>query len=57
VSGLPGQAALAVDVHWYAAWALVILAIGHGLAAFKHHWVDRQNTLTRMLTPRAASRR
>lgn len=57
VSGLPDQAVLAGDVHWYAAWALVILALGHGLAAFKHHWMDRQDTLTRMLTSRAARRR
>ncbi|WP_110689475.1 cytochrome b [Salinicola endophyticus] len=57
VSGLPDQAVVAGSVHWYAAWALVILACGHTLAALKHHWLDRQDTLTRMLTTRAARRR
>ncbi|GAB2784287.1 cytochrome b [Halomonas shantousis] len=54
VSGLPNQATVAGDVHWYAAWALVILAMGHMLAAFKHHWKDRHDTLIRMLDPRHA---
>lgn len=57
IAGLPDQAVVAGDIHWYAAWALVILAVGHGLAALKHHWVDRQDTLMRMLTTRAARRR
>ncbi|MCK2183393.1 cytochrome b [Halomonas getboli] len=52
VSGLPNQASVAGSVHWYAALALMVLAGGHGLAALKHHWVDRHDTLVRMLSPR-----
>lgn len=48
---LPNQASLAGNVHWYSALALMILAAGHTLAAFKHHWVDRHKTLVRMLNP------
>jgi len=40
-------------VHAIAAWALVILAALHGLAAFKHHFIDRDATLKRMLWPRS----
>ncbi|MBB3140559.1 cytochrome b [Halomonas organivorans] len=52
VTGLPDQASLAGTIHWYAALGLMGLAAGHGLIAFKHHWVDRHDTLKRMLTPR-----
>ncbi|WP_110687820.1 cytochrome b [Salinicola aestuarinus] len=56
VTGLPHQAVIAGDIHWYAAWSLVVLAVGHGLAALKHHFVDRTDTLTRMLTTRPSRR-
>lgn len=39
---------LAGEVHYWATWALVILAGLHGAAALKHHMVDRDNTLRRM---------
>ncbi|HET8800754.1 MAG TPA: cytochrome b [Marinobacter sp.] len=39
---------LAGEVHYWATWALVILAGLHGVAALKHHMVDRDNTLRRM---------
>jgi len=48
---LPNQASLAGDIHWYSALALMFLATGHALAAFKHHWLDRHSTLVRMLNP------
>ncbi|MBZ5488270.1 cytochrome b [Halomonas aquamarina] len=51
VHGLPNQASIAGDIHWYSALALVILAAGHALAAFKHHWVDKHDTLIRMINP------
>lgn len=54
--GLPNQASLAGDIHWYSALALIILASGHMLAAFKHHWIDRHATLKRMLDPRYSVR-
>ncbi|WP_043532418.1 cytochrome b [Litchfieldella xinjiangensis] len=52
VHGLPNQASIAGWVHWYSALALMILAAGHTLAAFKHHWKDRHDTLLRMVLPR-----
>ncbi|WP_192036729.1 cytochrome b [Halomonas sp. YLGW01] len=52
ISDLPNQATLAGTVHWYAALGLIGLAAVHMLAALKHHFIDRQDTLTRMMTPR-----
>jgi len=49
ISGLPDQADVAGTVHLYLAWILVIFAVLHGLAAFKHHFIDRDATLVRML--------
>lgn len=43
------QADIAGKVHEYAAWALVILAAGHGLLALKHHFLNRDHTLKAML--------
>ncbi|AZD11064.1 Cytochrome b561 [Pseudomonas chlororaphis] len=53
VSGLPDQADVAGEVHLYLAWALVIFAGVHALAALKHHFIDRDATLTRMLGRKA----
>lgn len=44
-----GMEDIAGLVHYWATWALVVLAAGHGLAALKHHFVDRDDTLRRML--------
>ena len=49
ISGLPDQADNAGLVHLYLAWVLVVFAGLHGLAAFKHHFIDRDVTLKRML--------
>lgn len=48
-SGIPNQADRAGLVHEYLAWALVIFAGLHALAALKHHFIDRDVTLLRML--------
>ncbi|SDW39174.1 cytochrome b [Marinobacter mobilis] len=40
---------LAGKVHRWCAWSLVGLAVLHALAAIKHHVVDRDETLRRML--------
>lgn len=53
ISGLPDQADVAGTVHLYLAWTLVIFAGLHGLAALKHHFVDRDATLVRMLGRKA----
>ncbi|WP_416394690.1 cytochrome b [Allohahella sp. A8] len=44
-----GREELAGLVHWYAALALVAMAGVHAAAALKHHFVDRDQTLMRML--------
>ncbi|USD66753.1 cytochrome b [Vibrio sp. SCSIO 43136] len=42
------QADIAGEVHFYAAWLLVGLAGLHALAALKHHFIDKDNTLNKM---------
>ncbi|SDN89876.1 cytochrome b [Vreelandella arcis] len=49
VHDLPQQELIAGDLHWYSAWGLILLALGHALAAFKHHFRDGHDTLVRML--------
>ncbi len=36
-------------IHWAFAWAVIGLAGLHAVAALKHHFIDRDATLTRML--------
>jgi len=43
------QADLIGLIHLYSAWAVVGLAAAHAAAALKHHFVDRDRTLLRML--------
>ncbi|WJM85736.1 cytochrome b [Dickeya chrysanthemi] len=49
LSGVQDQADIAGTIHLYLAWAVVILSVFHALAAFKHHFIDRDATLKRML--------
>ena len=49
LSEIPNQADTAGDVHFALAIATISLAGLHALAAFKHHFVDRDRTLLRML--------
>jgi cytochrome b561 len=48
LTSIPDQEDIAGVVHKYLAWALVIFAGLHGLAALKHHVIDRDRTLLRM---------
>lgn len=48
-SGAAQQADLAGDIHLWLAWSLVVLSALHALAALKHHFIDRDVTLKRML--------
>lgn len=43
------QEDLAGSIHEILAWTLVLLSAGHALAALKHHFVNKNNTLVRML--------
>ncbi|MEM7522872.1 MAG: cytochrome b [Pseudomonadota bacterium] len=40
------------SIHFYCALAMAALLVGHAGAALKHHFVDKDNTLTRMITGR-----
>ncbi|BCR25545.1 hypothetical protein KAM429_42480 [Aquipseudomonas alcaligenes] len=49
ITAIPDQEDVAGLIHQYLAWVLVIFAVLHGLAALKHHFIDRDATLSRML--------
>lgn len=49
LTSIPDQEDLAGLIHEWLAWVLVVFASLHGLAALKHHFVDRDATLKRML--------
>ncbi len=49
---LPGSEALrdlAVELHYYLSYGTAILVLLHVAAALKHHFIDRDDTLRRML--------
>ncbi|EGR0669584.1 cytochrome b [Vibrio vulnificus] len=46
------QSDIAGAIHFYVAWALIGLAALHALAALKHHFVDKDNTLRKMIGAR-----
>ncbi|WP_410684724.1 cytochrome b [Citrobacter europaeus] len=43
------QADLAGSLHLWLAWSVVVLSLLHGLMALKHHFIDHDDTLNRML--------
>jgi cytochrome b561 len=43
------QADKAGLIHQYVAYALILIVFLHGLAALKHHFIDKDKTLLRML--------
>jgi len=49
VAGIPQQADVAGAIHLWSAWVLIGLALLHSGAALKHHFVDKDATLLRML--------
>lgn len=51
ISGIKGQADIAGTVHYWAAISMLALVALHALGAFKHHLIDRDITLVRMLKP------
>ena len=40
---------IAITVHYYLAYATLFLVLGHAGAALKHHFINKDNTLKRML--------
>ena len=49
VTGITNQEDYAGAVHRYAAYALIGLVVLHASAALKHHFINHDNTLRRML--------
>lgn len=49
ITSFANQEDVAGKIHWYLAVVLICVAALHGLAALKHHIVDRDQTLRRML--------
>ncbi|MFS1415138.1 cytochrome b [Vibrio sp. 10N.286.49.B1] len=45
----PNQSDISGEVHFYAAWFVILTAAGHALAALKHHFINKDNTLRKML--------
>ncbi|OAN13118.1 cytochrome b [Photobacterium jeanii] len=45
----PNQSDIAGEVHYYLAFGLIGLSILHALAALKHHFINKDNTLRKML--------
>ncbi|MBA8063070.1 cytochrome b [Citrobacter freundii] len=43
------QADLAGSLYLWLAWSVVVLSLLHGLMALKHHFIDNDDTLNRML--------
>ena len=37
------------NIHEFLAWTFILLSAGHALAALKHHFINKNNTLVRML--------
>lgn len=46
---IKGMEDIAGVVHYWVTWSIVVLASVHALGALKHHFIDRDNTLRRML--------
>jgi len=51
MSGFERQESVAGDWHRWLAYALIGLVVLHALAAIKHHVIDKDRTLRRMLWP------
>lgn len=51
ITELPGQADRAGAVHYWLAMGVLALVALHILGALKHHFIDRDTTLIRMLRP------
>ena len=52
-TGIEQQEEVMGDVHEVLAWSVIVIAAMHAMGALKHHLVDRDATLTRMLQPKS----
>ncbi len=49
ITSIPKQEDIAGFVHLYLAWTIIIMVVMHGLAAIKHHIINKDATLKRMI--------
>ncbi|WP_445361113.1 cytochrome b [Microbulbifer sp. EKSA005] len=49
LQGIPNQEDIAGSIHEILAWGLIGLVAAHVLAALKHHFIDRDGTLRRII--------
>jgi len=49
IANIAKQADISGFIHYWGAWAMIGLAAMHAGAALKHHFIDKDTTLTRML--------
>jgi cytochrome b561 len=45
------QEDIAGDIHWLLAWSLILMVALHVMAAIKHHVINKDNTLLKMIRP------
>ena len=45
------QEDIAGDIHWLLAWSLILMVTLHAMAAIKHHVINKDNTLLKMIRP------
>ena len=53
---IENQEDVAGTIHEYLAYSLIGLALLHGLAALKHHFIDKDNTLRRIINPQTQTK-
>ena len=49
-TGIERQEDIAGDIHWYSALTLIVIASGHALMALKHHFINKDNTLRKIIS-------
>ncbi|PSW74141.1 cytochrome b [Photobacterium sp. GB-50] len=49
LTSIQNQEDIAGTIHWYGACVLIGFALLHAIGALKHHFIDKDNTLKRML--------
>ena len=46
------QEDIAGDIHWLLAWSLILMVALHAMAAIKHHVINKDDTLLKMIRPK-----
>lgn len=57
LQGIENQEDIAGEIHEILAWAIIAVVAVHGLAALKHHFIDRDDTLRKMLGKTASTQK